>query len=499
RARRMAKHRAAAEWIASISPDRSEDRAEMLAHHYREALRLAEASGADTTPFREPALAALKEASTRAAALGSWAAAADLAAEALTLGEDPELQLRLARAKAFGNADIDIPLAESARDGLLREGKIEGAAEAEAFLGWACWWIGDGEGQRAHAAASVQLACDLPTSYAKAFAYARAGRLEGIGGDPARGIELANQTLAMAEELDSDGLRSDALNTRGISKRKLGDLTAIDDLRRSVELADASTDAQQMATARNNLASILGSWGRLREAIAAAEEARDVGLRFGSIAAAQWPAMQLVVFQMLLGDPTALHAAEELRGEVSPDSQVHSGLMFVRGYVLVRMGRFAEAEDAIEESLTAARIAGDAQAVVPALRAKLALHVLSDRRDEANVVVDELLASTEYSNPGLPGDLALPLVELGREADWPAAASVESPWADAGAAVVRGDLVRAAEIYGEIGARFSEAWARLVAAERGDLSQLERAREFFVGYGAQPFIERCDAVLAASA
>jgi predicted ATPase len=67
RARRMEKHRAAAEWIESLSPDRSEDRAEMLAHHYREALRLAQASGADTMPFRGPALAALAEASGRPA------------------------------------------------------------------------------------------------------------------------------------------------------------------------------------------------------------------------------------------------------------------------------------------------------------------------------------------------------------------------------------------------------------------------------------------------
>ena len=40
RAQRAAKHRAAAEWIASLSADRSEDRAEMLAHHYLERDRI---------------------------------------------------------------------------------------------------------------------------------------------------------------------------------------------------------------------------------------------------------------------------------------------------------------------------------------------------------------------------------------------------------------------------------------------------------------------------
>ena len=506
RARRMERHHAAAAWVESVSPDRSEDRAEMLAHHYREALRLAEAAGTDTAPFREPALAALTEASERAAALSSWTAAADLAGEALGLCvEDdpvrPELALRLARAKAFGNADIDIPLAESARDAFLAAGRIERAAESEAFLGWACWWSSDGEGARTHSEAAVELARDLPTSGSKAFAYARAARLDGIGGDPSRGIERANETLAMAEELDSDELRADALNSRGISKDKLDDRTSIDDLKRAVELADASNSVQQMATSRNNLASVLGGVGRLREALAICEEARDVGLRFGSVAAAQWPAMQIAVNKMVMGDLGALAEAEEQLQQVSPDSQVHNGLTYVRGNILAVLGRFAEAEPLIEEGLAGARLARDAQAVAPALAAKLVLSILLGRTDEAEAVVDEFVANPTYLDPTFAGDIALPLVELRREKDWLAASSVfrQTIWVEAGTAAVKGDLVGAADLYHEIGALFSEAWARLLAAEHGDLSQLEAARTFFTGVGAKPFVERCDAVLAASA
>jgi hypothetical protein len=54
-------------------------------------------------------------------------------------------------------------------------------------------------------------------------------------------------------------------------------------------------------------------------------------------------------------------------------------------------------------------------------------------------------------------------------------------------------------LYDEIGDRLSGAWARLLAAERGDLAQLEPARAFFTNLGAEPFLARCDAVLAASA
>src|SRR5262249_24891306 len=150
--RRMERHRAAAEWIEGLSPERSEDRAEMLAYHYREALRLAEASGADTAPFRAPARDALAEASERAMALNAWTVAAELVEEALALTEKgdavrPLLQLRSARAKAWASTtEIDLVAAEEARDAFVALGDLEHAVEAEGFIAWGKWWRGDGEG-----------------------------------------------------------------------------------------------------------------------------------------------------------------------------------------------------------------------------------------------------------------------------------------------------------------------------------------------------------------
>ena len=67
RRERSEKHRLAAEWIASLG--RSEDQAEMLGHHYLQALELAEAAGADTAALVEPARRALADAGDRAGAL----------------------------------------------------------------------------------------------------------------------------------------------------------------------------------------------------------------------------------------------------------------------------------------------------------------------------------------------------------------------------------------------------------------------------------------------
>jgi hypothetical protein len=69
----------------------------------------------------------------------------------------------------------------------------------------------------------------------------------------------------------------------------------------------------------------------------------------------------------------------------------------------------------------------------------------------------------------------------------------------AGRASASGDLVGGSEIYGRIGARFPEAWAALLAAERGDTSRLEPALAYFEEQRATPYVERCRALMQASA
>ena len=62
-----------------------------------------------------------------------------------------------------------------------------------------------------------------------------------------------------------------------------------------------------------------------------------------------------------------------------------------------------------------------------------------------------------------------------------------------------GDPVRASELYGSFGARFPEAWAGLLAAERGDTSCLDQALAYFEEQRATPYVQRCRALLQASA
>jgi len=72
-------------------------------------------------------------------------------------------------------------------------------------------------------------------------------------------------------------------------------------------------------------------------------------------------------------------------------------------------------------------------------------------------------------------------------------------WDEAHRAAVTGELTRASEIYGTIGARFAEAWAALLAAEAGNTSRLDAALAYFEEQQATPYAQRCRALLQASA
>ena len=67
RAARVDAHARAAAWIESLG--RADDHAEMLAHHYLQALALAKASGIEAESLVESARRALRDAGDRAAAL----------------------------------------------------------------------------------------------------------------------------------------------------------------------------------------------------------------------------------------------------------------------------------------------------------------------------------------------------------------------------------------------------------------------------------------------
>jgi class 3 adenylate cyclase/tetratricopeptide (TPR) repeat protein len=505
RAERAEKHRRAAEWIASLAGDRSEDHAEMLAHHYREAVSLFEAAGLDTTALREPARQAFADAAQRAFSLSAGQTALDFARAALALtdtdsSERPALELLCAYASRLVESE-DVPeLTESAIEGFLAQDDYEHAAEASSVRASDAFFRGDVGASRAASARAVEFARRVPSSPSAGRALSQAARgAEILDGDFTRALELARESLAIADEAGDDALAARALNTIGLARVHAGDAGGIEDLRRSNERAEAGGSAFDVSTGLNNLANCLWQVGRLEEGSAVIREARALCERYGFVGGLEWNDAELVYDSSLRGD------LEQTIAGASRYLELESGLRYqtppilaTRARALLARGQVDLALADAERALTAFRERGqDVQIAGYVLTVASRCLRAAGREAEA----DSTLADAIEAPDELTFDLPLYLVELGRSDEFLAITDGVPGhlWQAAGRAAGSGDFLGAAETYGRIGARFPAAWAGLLAAEQGDTSRLEAALAYFEEQGATPFVQRCRALLQASA
>jgi tetratricopeptide (TPR) repeat protein len=206
----------------------------------------------------------------------------------------------------------------------------------------------------------------------------------------------------------------------------------------------------------------------------------------------------------LRGDlKTALRLAEALLEEDAPSTRYQiAPALGLRANILSARGRHAEALADSEHALERARTIADPQQLVPAIVARALATLATGQRDEANALLDEIFNEHGLGHEEWFADLALIATELGRQADYLAAAA-RSPqhhaWREAGTTAAAGDLVEAAALFGKIGARYEEAYARLLAAERGVPAELEAAYAYFAEQELDVYIRRCEALLRASA
>jgi class 3 adenylate cyclase len=508
RGQRVDKHRLAAEWIEALSHERSEDRAEMLAHHYRRALDLAHTAGVDDAALREPARNALVEATERASRLYAIAAIIDFAQAALELTSDddparPLLEFRLAEAyQPLGQNRFDLAL--SARDGFLARGAVESAALADILLGRMYWLVANTAASVEHWEHAVALVEHRPLSFAKVSAFAQQARDAAVTDQSLRATELAKHALPMAEELGDRAMIAHVLTTLGMARCSNGDAGGLDDLRRAVDFAEASKSPDVILTSLNNFANSQWRLGNLDGATEALARARQWCERFGATGSLQWLDIEDMLDHILRGnlDDALACASAFLDSLAGAKHYLEGPARDVRLVVATARGEIVTAEAEATLLIDRAReVIGEqvSSGLADAARA----YASAGRRADADKLLDELLR--DYRDAlGAPWLRELPhlLVELGRQDEYLAAAreARTSPWLDAGAAVARGELVAAADSYHRIGARFTEAWARLLAAEASeDRAQAQRALEYFVWVRATPFVRRCEAALGSSA
>jgi class 3 adenylate cyclase/tetratricopeptide (TPR) repeat protein len=514
RSARAEKHRLVAEWIESLG-ERTEDRAEMLAHHYLSALEFARASGQPTEALASPARIALREAGDRAWALAALQAAKRFYAAACELWADEpgrhDLLFRYGRALRFTDGAGDDELAE-ARDGLLAAGEHETAAEAETLRARLSWDRGRTTEALERIERASTLVRDAGLSRAKTHVLAERARLTLFAGKNQEAIEIGREALEMAEALDDKEHQSELLNTIGVARATSddSDCGAVEDLERSLALARQAVAPDTLGRALFNLGQIRMLTSGLADVDLLYEEFIASNQHFGVEAGARWFRGGYPGYLYLVGRwEEAYRRAEEFIVEVEAGSPHYQegDCRLTRGSIRLARGDLAGALDDARRGAAFARAAGDMQLVHPNLGFAARVHAVAGEQTEAEALVEEVLAAVPMIG-FYATELAWAMRELGRGDEFLERALAPqsperdpSPWRAAACAVAAGELERAAELYEEVGARPHWAYARLAAAEERGIggAQLERALAFYRDVGATAFLQRGEALLAASA
>jgi len=285
----------------------------------------------------------------------------------------------------------------------------------------------------------------------------------------------------------------------------------MDDLERSAELAEATKSVDDIHRAYNNLANLSWHLARLDAADEYLDRARQADERYGNANGLFWLDGEEMIGHDIRGDwDEALALADKIVELAATRPSYHVGpARVVRARVFAARADVAGALTESDHGLSLARSIKDPQFLGPTLVARARVLDAAGDRPEVDEVIDEILRDHEVEQ-GWFYDLPLLLAELGRESEFLSAtenAVTSTPWLEAGRAVATGDFAGAAAIYAEIGAREQEAKARLLAAERlvadghraeAD-AQLTPALDYFRRVRATAYIERGEALLAASA
>ena len=369
---RSEKHRRVAAWIESLG--RSEDQAEMLAHHYLEALELARAAGLDTTALDEAARYALRDAGDRAAALYAIDAARRFYDAALQLWpeDDPERgRLLLRRASPVFEWTPDDPGSlEEARDVLLAAGDGAGAAEAEMLLAVCYWLQGRTELFDEHADRAAALVADQPPSRPQLAVLMRRAARASIAGDIALALELNREALQLSDELGWEEGSSTALGQLGLARVEGGDPGGFDELGRAVEIAKRLGAFGVLSRLSNTLSVAYQVSGDMSAAYDARRQGAEVAERLGADSQMRWFEAPLIDHRYRVGEWREAAAAADryAEGVESGSSRYAAWQVYgIRAELRLAAGDGPGAVVDAERSLELARGIDDAQSVSFAL------------------------------------------------------------------------------------------------------------------------------------
>jgi ATP/maltotriose-dependent transcriptional regulator MalT len=406
------------------------------------------------------------------------------------------------------------PVLERARDALIGAESTSRAAEACALLAEHWWNSGQRERVSRHLEQALELVADEGPSVSKAWVLSQVSRYEMLAGEHGNAVRVGREALAMAETLGLDEVRAHVLNNIGTARCADGDAGGIEDLERSIEIANA-IDSPELARAYNNLATVVAYLGHVQRNLELRRAAVQAGERLGAWSTARFAATAQTMWEYALGNwevfdaesRSMLEESERLGGRYQD-----AYMLSTRALVAVARAEDADARASSQRALELARGAGDPQIVLPVLAEVAFVEVELGRLEIARQHGKEFVSGPRYVSGGQRADSTFALVARDLQLESELRASLEATraedrWGPPVHAVLDGDYLGAAEMFGEMGLRTLEAHARLRAGEQllaaGRQSdaekQLERSLAFWRSVGATRYVRRGESLLGKSA
>ena len=398
RAARAARHRAAAAWIEEKAGSRAEDLADVLAHHYLQALELTRSTrqGDGVEELEAGAIRYLALAGERALALEVDRAEQNLAkALELAPARHPERASLLARWGQAAQQQGRLQEAKEALDEALalhrEHGETVAAGRVLTELTSVLGRLGDRRAQDAIAEALTVLEAQPPGPELVAARASLAG-IRFVGGAYAEAVAVADQALALAAEL---GLPEPprALGNRGAARSYLGDRRGLEDMHRAIALAVEQGQGRTAAVTHNNYALAVWLYEGPQAALERCREGIEFCARRGIAEFAHMIGSQNLTFLGQLGrTDQALAEAEpqaawaENAGDASALSETRS----VQLRLLTQRGEHDHAPVAGEELAAAARATGETANTAMAFAAAAELLLARGLPRQAQALLAEL-------------------------------------------------------------------------------------------------------------
>ena len=477
RRQRAQKHRSAGDWLEGLG--RSDDNAELLAHHYMRALELARAAGVeDNSELVRRSREALRAAGERATTLSAFEAAAEFFAEALALTspDDPgRPRLLLERARSLTVLGEPSPeLTREALDGFRAAGDVEGQAEAATELARVAWNEGDRAETDRQMAVALEAVRERPGSRARALAMTSQCGFLMLAGRFAESIEVGADALALVEELGLDDQRARVHILVGCARCGLGETDGPSEIESGIALAESVGAVNVAILGYGNLSSELIFLARMDDALTAYGRATDMVDSYGL---SRTP-MRFEAACWALADgrwDDALAIADELIEGSGEGRAAYSdpGTLALRAWILQARGDAVGAERHSSRAAALAQ-ASDAQAQCQAFCVRAQVALVGGNRTEADELASRLLGIGTIVVPALCSpfptltDVAWLFRDLDREEELREtildATPIASAWVDASRAICDGDLPRAAAIIDGIRHPAAAAYAHVRAA-----------------------------------